>query len=216
MPSPVLTHLRSTAFERLHLRRNPFGELSREERAATAQVEIEDLATFLRGRTKGERRALQLVADHGRGKSTHLIALHARAFPDAPFHQLHARASLPALAASAPLQFVDSIENLGWLGRKRLFARCQNLACTTHRDLSRELRRAGFEVHTRSVGIASVDELLGILQSRIDAASLPTGQAPPLRSSQILQLHARFGDDVRSIEHALYLEYERFRIQETS
>ncbi|QDV05303.1 hypothetical protein Poly30_07990 [Planctomycetes bacterium Poly30] len=211
MPSPILRHLRSSAFERLHLRHNPFGELTRTERAAIACVETGEVASFLAESARGERRALQLIADHGRGKSTLLIALHARVFPDAPFVQLRPGDPVPAFDPGERLHFVDSIENQGWIGRRKLFARCQNLACTTHRDLEHELVRAGFRVLTKRVGIGSFGELLNIARARVESAALPTGRPPAPPYELMLKLHAEFGDDVRSIEHALYHEYERLR-----
>ncbi|MFT5734726.1 MAG: hypothetical protein ACJA2W_001429 [Planctomycetota bacterium] len=211
MTGPLLRHLRASAFERLHLCRNPFGELSREERADAACVETEAAAAFLNDGRRGERRALQFVADHGRGKSTHLIALHARSFPEAPYTQLHEGSPVPEPQPTARVDFIDSIETLRWLERRALYRRCETLACTTHRDLGRELRRAGYEVLTVQVGIQSTHDLSIIAHARLAAASLSTG-SPPSPSEELLgRLHAEFGDDVRSIEHALYAEYEHLR-----
>ena len=223
----ALDSLRASSFERLNLRRNPFGELPREERAAIACADTAGPAAFLRGARQGERRALQLVADHGRGKSSLLMAVHAREFPDAPYTQL--RLGSPVPEGGAPLQFVDSIENLSWLGRRKLYSRCQVLACTTHRDLGGELRRAGFGVVSLNIGIESVDDLSRIVEARISAAALQTkalsavslpdstllsGGSPliPRPSRRRLEdLFEEYGDDVRSIEHALYRDFERAR-----
>ncbi len=118
---------------------------------------------------------------------------------------------MPSACTESHLQFVDSIENLGWLGRRRLYTRCPSLACTTHRDLEPELRRAGYRVLTLQIGIRSAEELHPIIESRMQAAALPTGIPPAPSTDRIQQLFAQHRDDVRSIEAALYLEYERLR-----
>lgn len=216
MTRTALESLRANSFERWSLRRNPFGELPRGERATLACVDTTETAAFLNAAGDRERRALQLVAGHGRGKSTHLIALHARDFPHAPFSKLHLSDAVPGAVPHERIHFVDSIENLSWLGRRKLYSQCPVLACTTHRDLSRELRRAGYHTHSLRVGIRSLDELRPIIAARIDAASLPAaslpGGSPPRPTlTRLEELYQAYGDDVRSIEHALYQDYERLR-----
>ncbi len=211
MTTTALDSLRASSYERISLRRNPFGELPREERAELARVCTAGLAAFIHGAKDVGRRALQLVADHGRGKSTLMIALHAREFPDAPFTQLHLSDPVPSPEPKAPVHFVDSIENLSWLSRRKLYSQCPTLVCTTHRDLSRELRRAGFGVHSVRVGIQSVDELELIVQARLDAATLDAHQSPTPTRARLEELYCIHGDDVRSIEHALYSDYEDLR-----
>ena len=190
-------------------------------RAACACVDLSGLEEFLAG---GPRQALQLVADHGRGKSTLLLALHRRRFASSPYTQLHAGDGPPSIA-SGPVQFIDSVENLSWWTRRRLYRqlarRSVSLACTTHRDLSRELVSAGFEVRTVQIGIRSVDELERIVHGRVRAAQMepvlfedPPACAvePPLPPRERLEaLYRTHGDDVRTIEHHLYLDYQRLK-----
>jgi len=56
---------------RWNLLRNPFGELTRQERAELAVV---DVAIYLAELQAG-RTALHFLGDQGRGKSTHLLAI---------------------------------------------------------------------------------------------------------------------------------------------
>ncbi len=196
----------ATSFDRIHLRWNPFGELDPEERSALACVELGDHGDFLRG----PRRVLQLVADHGRGKSTLLLALHRREFGAVPYTQLHAGDPRPEVGAH-PVDFVDSIENLGFWGRRRMYQRAQSLACTTHRDLSREMRWAGLSVRTIRVGIESRGDLERIVHGRIQYARTGTGEPPALPPSRLAELYAEHRDDVRTIEHQLYLDYQRLK-----
>jgi hypothetical protein len=212
----TLESLRASSFERIALRRNPFGELPREERATLACVETDGPAAFLRGANGTERRALQIVADHGRGKSTLMIALHAREFPEAPFTQLHLSDPVPSPEPKAPIHFVDSIENLSWLGRRKLYSQVPTLACTTHRDLGRELRRAGYGVQTLRVGIQSASALQPMVQARVDAARFGDGSPPTPSHVRLEELYCIHGDDVRSIEQALYSDYEDLRSEAAS
>lgn len=200
----------ATSFDRIHLRWNPFGELDPDERAALACVELGDHGEFLRV----ERRVLQLVADHGRGKSTLLLALHRRDFAGSRYTQLHEGDPAPEMGTGVgahPVDFVDSIENLGFWARRRMYRRVRSLACTTHRDLSREMRRAGLTVRTVRVGIEGLADLERIAAGRIRYARTWTGEPPALPPPRLAELYAEYGDDVRGIEYQLYLDYQRLK-----
>lgn len=196
----------ATSFDRIHLRWNPFGELDPDERAALACVELADHAEFL----SFDRRVLQLVADHGRGKSTLLLALHRREFAGVSYTQLHAGDPAP-LVGGHPVDFVDSIENLGFWARRRMYRGVRSLACTTHRDLSREMRWAGLGVRTVRVGIRGLPDLERIAAGRIQYARSGTGEPPRLSPTRLAELYAEYGDDVRGIEHQLYLDYQALK-----
>ena len=71
-------------FAHLNLRFNPFEELTREERAVTAIVDLDELPEL----HSKDRVAVQFLGEHGRGKSTHLIALHKQ-FKDSLYTQIH-------------------------------------------------------------------------------------------------------------------------------
>lgn len=62
------------AFAHLNLRRNPFGELTIEERAALAVVDLDDAA----GRLRRGGHAVQILGPCGYGKTTQLLALRER------------------------------------------------------------------------------------------------------------------------------------------
>ena len=61
-------------YAKLNLLRNPFGQLSREDRVAAAVV---DLDRWL-PRLNNPKFALQIMGDCGRGKSTHMLSLLAQ------------------------------------------------------------------------------------------------------------------------------------------
>ena len=65
-------------FAHLNLRRNPFGEVAREERPALVVADLEPLLAEI----ADPGRAVQIIGDSGRGKTSLLLALGAR-LPDA-------------------------------------------------------------------------------------------------------------------------------------
>ena len=67
-------------FAHLNLRRNPFGELSLEERGRIAVADLDPLAELL----AGPPFVLQVIGDCGRGKTSLLVGLRSR-FPAAPY-----------------------------------------------------------------------------------------------------------------------------------
>ncbi|MEM8711018.1 MAG: hypothetical protein AAGG01_08705 [Planctomycetota bacterium] len=209
MDSARIDRLRASSFAALGLRCNPFGELDRSDRARVACVSVERFAAHL----KEPRRALQLMGDHGRGKSTHLLALHARHYAECAYDQVHLDSG--PLAPAPGLRFVDSVENVPEKARTRLFRSASGLAITTHRDHTAELRRYGFEVLTARIGIASLADLATIVEARIMHQELDGYSAPRPSRERLAELHADFGDDVRGIEGVLYADYERLRTTRT-
>jgi hypothetical protein len=184
-------------YAHLNLRFNPFREATREERAALAVVDIDDLVPWL----AAPRRVVQFVAPHGHGKSTHLIALHAR-FPGAPFIKIHEgeRAGIPEV----PLVFIDEIELMP--RRRDLWRRSGSFAFGSHRDLGAELR--GLVVRTVVLGEPRLRELV---DRRIEWARRGPGPVPRVSDRTLATLTARHGGDVRAIEAELYDVVQRMR-----
>ncbi len=190
---PVLT----LPYAHLNLRFNPFREATRDERAALAVVDIEELVPWL----AAPRRAVQFVAPHGHGKSTHLIALHAR-FPGAPFIKIFEgdRAETP----DVPLVFIDEIELIR--DRRTLWRRPGSFAFGSHRDLGAELR--GLDVRTI---VLSEPRLREIVERRLEWARRGPGPIPRVTDRTLATLTARHGGDVRAIEAELYDVVQRMR-----
>ena len=202
--------MRSHSYQRLNLRFNPFGELTREQRVELALVNLHGLADFLRE----PRRILQFIADHGRGKTTHLLCLHQQLneLGDWPYAQLYPGES--EQLSHSKSHCIDSIENLSFWRRWQVYRRYRSLAVTTHRDLSREMRWAGLQVKTVMVGLASRDstQLARIFNRRVEFARLSENLELPLVSElRVTQLQQQFGDDIRAMEHQLYEEYYQLR-----
>lgn len=192
----ILNKHLSPAFLHLNLAYNPFGELNKPQRQQLACVDLKHLLPLF----KTQRFALQFNADHGRGKTTHLLALHAL-FPDAPYIKLHID-DKPAIPR-APLVFIDSIEHLGFFKRLQVFTRCQQLVFTTHKDLAWQARCTGLALHNEQVSI-SLCQLHQALNKRIEFARLSDGVIPEISLDCVKQLKRQYGDDVRAMEAFLY------------
>lgn len=187
---------------------NPFGEV---EHAAwrdliATQVDLDDLAR----RLESPDFVVTLRGESGRGKSTHLRALHAR-FADLPFTYLPPQASPLTHIPRAKVVFVDEVERLGRWQRRRLFRRRSALALACHGDLSDELARAGRE-HV-DLEIAGLDEarLVALVRKRIERARRDGNPGFHVARQQLCALLDRYGDDLRAINHALYERVEATR-----
>jgi len=188
----------SLPFSHLNLRRNPFGELDLSAWAELAVVDVDRLVPRLR--EPGS--AVQLTGDKGRGKTTHMLAI-MRHFPGAVYVHVGEN-ERPRILHGHPL-FVDEIQRLPRRTRRRIFRRPVSLCLGTHEDLSSELARAGFEVHTLEVGGAlDAGRLRRILNRRIEAARRGSGPLPQVRIQTAQALIDRFGDDVRAIQWQVY------------
>jgi hypothetical protein len=189
-------------FAQLNLRYNPFGELEHETLVELAVVDLAAFAELLRS----PRQALQFVGDHGRGKTTRLRVLHA-AYAASPYKQFYPQSPEPSFASAAQY-FIDSIDYLSRRARRRLYAAADSFAATTHSDLSAEFANAGYTV--TSVQVSGVDRqtLAEIIQRRIEHARRALGPLPAVEPAEIDALIARFGDDLRAIEEALYEHFQ--------
>jgi hypothetical protein len=184
-------------YGRLNLRYNPFGELEPEERAALAVV---DLAALLE-RLRRPPFVAQFLGEAGRGKTTHLLALRGH-FPEAVY--VHVGEGERPVLPEAGVLFVDETQRLTPRARLRLFRRARVLALGTHEDHSAELSRAGVPFQTLEVGGVDLGRLERIVQARLQAARRGPGPLPQVPRRSLEALVARFGDDVRAIEHELY------------
>jgi hypothetical protein len=193
------------AFSHLNLCRNPFGELDLPERQGIAVTHATDFVDSLA--LPGF--ALQFIGDKGRGKTSNLLALR-RCFPSAPYVHI-GEGETPGIPRGIPL-FIDEAQRLPWRMRKTLFMRKTSFVLATHRNLGRELRRAGFSVHTLHPGRAlTPDDLADMFHRRIEHVRRGPGPVPAIRNRTVRELMTRYGDDVRRMEGDLY---ERFQSME--
>ena len=186
-------------YARLNLRWNPFSEPAPADRPALVVGDVSELVA----RLGAGRVCLQLRGGHGRGKTSRLLALHARL--GAPYIRLRDEAALPA----APVLLLDEGELL-WRRPWWRLRSCRALAVSTHRPLG-WLRGLGFRVETVEVGGLDAAGLSALAARRLSWARRGPGPLPQVPPRTIAALLARHGSDVRAIEAALYDGVERLR-----
>lgn len=186
------------AFGRLNLRRNPFGEPRPGERPALAVVDIE---RFVPRIERGDF-VVQFIGEQGRGKSTHMRALHAH-FPDVPYIYI-GEGERPHIPVGAPRLFLDETQRVGWWTRRKLWRSGAGLAIATHQDHRREFEAAGIAYEVVEVGGLDAEKLRAILERRIEWARRGEGDVPWFEDEDVEALLDRFGDDIRGIERYLY------------
>ncbi len=215
-------------YARLHLFRNPFGELSVAERARLAVVDIE---THLEWLDHASSAALQVIGPCGHGKSTHLRAIQyawaARAGAEAlpAFVYFPEEGDQPALPRSRPL-FIDEAQRMNWWRRRQMLSGNGPLVIGTHCDLSRALQAAGFQLRTIDLDQPMPPERIKeILNRRIESSRVhPTEEldddhvASPgflsgLTLADVVALQDRFGSNIRQMEEHLYIRFQRFALK---
>lgn len=205
-------------FARQALYRNPFGELTRQERADLALVDVEScLAKF-----EKPQFVLQIIGPCGHGKTTHLLAieraLQNRGLPcDYVYFPEDGRR--PAVPKIRPL-LVDEAQRVGWWRMRKLLTRPGPLVLGTHIDLTARFERAGFSVQTIDLSVGrSTEQLQAILNSRIESSRMPPtvdelqqgreGHPLCMSMDQVVELENRFGSNIRLIEQHLYEVFQR-------
>lgn len=184
---------------RWNLCRNPFGELSKQERAEVAVVDTESIAS----RARKPHHAVQLIGDCGRGKTTRMLAL-MRVLPEASYAYLPEDGPCPAIAIGDPI-LIDEAQRLSRSVRNSIFSTGLPLVLATHRNLERSLRRHGYTVVTEQIGNGNTPELVQeLLNRRIEASRLQAGPVPSVSLEVAQRMVARFKSDVRAIESHLY------------
>lgn len=201
---PMTISSRVSPYARLNLRRNPFGELTREERADMAVVLIERWLPLLRD----PRTAVQFIGPCGHGKTTHLLAIE-RGLPGATYIYLPEVGVRPIIPIWRPL-LIDEAQRLSYWQRRRVFKLGGPLVLGTHEDLTSPLRRHGLKVTTVEVAAdQSPQRLKNILNRRIEASRLSdSSEVPSISLDHVLALQTKFGSDIRRMEHYLYDHFQ--------
>jgi len=191
-------------YARWNLRRNPFGELTRGERAELAVVDVHPWGEALRRSDV----ALQFVGPCGHGKTTHLLAI-ARHLRDARYIYLPPGEPVPPLPAERPL-IIDEAQRLPWRSRRAVLRLGGPLILGTHRDMRLWLRWFGFHVITVRVDADRTPEhLQQVLNRRIESSRIDERPTPTISLQECDTLRRRFGGNLRAIERHLYDEFQR-------
>jgi len=188
----------SLPFAHLNLRRNPFGELPLADWAPLADVDVQEFDEIL----AEPGAAVQFVGEKGNGKTTHLLAIQAR-IPDAVYVHFPEgqKAKIPA---GNPI-LIDEAQRMTRWQQWAVFRSDRSLVLGTHRDFTREMKRAGRRVKTVAVHERmSPERLTRIVQNRIEWVRREPGPVPELSCETADRLLVRFGPDVRRIFFELY------------
>ena len=192
----------SLAFQQLNLRWNPFGAPDRQDAARLAVVEVASLVP----RLKQPGFAVQYLGEAGRGKSTHLLALHEY-FPDAPYLRFPEGVKPPPIPR-LPLLFLDETQRLPLRLRREIFARRVSYAIGTHEDHSAELKRSGIETVSITLHGLAPERLAQIVARRIEWARRGPGSLPQVSAARLRELIGEYGDDIAGILARLYEEFQ--------
>lgn len=187
------------SFAALGLRRNPFGEVPADERAALCVQQFDVVAAA--ARLQNTKHALQLMGPEGSGKSTHLYALQ-RCFSACPVSYVPEgkRVALPAAA----VVFVDESQRLSRWSRFWLFRRKAAVVLATHRCHAAELRAAGRTVETHRLRGLDIEALGTFVAGRLAWAERPSGARVVVSEELLGELHRAHGHDVRAAGDVLY------------
>ena len=198
------TKLAWLPWSRFNLHRNPFGELTRQERAELAVVNVDHIVALLNENMK----AVQFIGACGRGKTTRMLKLKMQ-FPEASYAYVPEDPPCPAIEVGSPV-LIDEAQRLSRAARHCVFASGYPLVLATHQDLSRSLRKYGYTVHTEQIGEGNSPELVRqLLNRRIEASRLSDGPIPELSLEDAERLVGDFGSDIRGIENRLYERFQR-------
>lgn len=192
----------SLAFETLNLRWNPFGEPVSDDIVRLAVVDIEPYVEQLRK----PGFAIQYRGESGRGKSTHLLALH-HFFSDMPYLRFSENAKIPRIPY-APVLFLDETQRLPPSLRRRIFSRKASFAIGSHEDHSNELAGTVAELVSIELKGLTYEHLMQIVQRRIEWARRGPGPLPNVPASRLTQLINEYGDDLSAILASLYEEFQ--------
>lgn len=192
----------SLAFEQLNLRWNPFGEPAPEDIANLAVVDVETHVE----RLSRPGFAVQYLGEAGRGKSTHLIALH-QFFPAMPYLKFPENTRIPRIPR-APVLFLDEAQRLPAGLRRRIFSRKGSFVIGTHEDHSLELARAGIDMLSIHLSGITAERLAQIIERRLEWARRGPGPLPHLSASKIIELIEAYDDNLSAILGCLYEEFQ--------
>ena len=185
-------------YSQLNLTRNPFGELSTDERIRVACLRSEEMMDFL----KQPKSCLQFLGEKGRGKTTHLLFLRRKLKAGSYVHyEEHGKTTVP----DDTILILDEFQRLGRTKRRQAYRKANTLLLGTHQDYSHEIQRAGFKVKTIHVPIRlTATWLCEIAQKRIEEFRRNDGRIPHLRIQEAEALLSDYGSNLRSIFSHLY------------
>ena len=166
--------------------------------ASLADVDVQEFDGFL----SKPGATVQFVGEKGNGKTTHLLAIQDR-IPESVYVHFP-EGEKTEIPVGNPL-LIDEAQRMTRWQQWKVFRSGISLVLGTHRDFTRELKRAGRRVKTVAVyERMSASRLVRIIQARIEWVRRDAGPVPELSHETADRLLTRFGPDVRRIFYELY------------
>ena len=190
-------------FANLNLLRNPFGELTSEDRIAASVIDYSKIEPFL----NQPHVALQFWGECGHGKTTHLLALsqHVKSAQYIYLPEDEKCPPIPERVEPNQTLLIDEAQRLPFWIRRKVFKQGGPLIIGTHRDFRSTLKRFGYVVHGVSFeNQLSAIRLQTILNRRIELARFREGLLPLIGLQESQRLCDRFGDNIRAVEGVLF------------
>lgn len=191
------------AYADLNLERNPFGALTREQRARIAVFDVDERIEQMRS-----GKAVVFVGGHGRGKSIRLQAL-ARRFEGAEYRRVHRDEAWPNPEGRGPL-LVDEIQFLDRKRRRRLWRVTRPVAVASHEAWEEEMAVEGRESVTVDLDQPlELEDLAAFLRRRIELCRRRPGPIPTLSGEALRRLRENYGSNHRGMQDHLYEVFHR-------
>ncbi|MCA9148928.1 MAG: hypothetical protein KDA92_06510 [Planctomycetales bacterium] len=213
--TPVATAASPSPYAVVGFWRNPFGELTRDERVRLAVVEAGPLLHYLHTTktvTPARVPALQFLGDCGYGKTTNLLVLESL-LPGARRVYYPETGPRPKLPLDSPVLIVDEAQRMGWWRRREMLKYHGPLVIGTHKDLTACLVQNGFAVWTIDVAQSKPSHVVAdALNRRIAASLLDVETLPTYRIEDALagRLNERFSGNLRRMEAFLYDAFQSY------
>lgn len=187
---------------------NPFGGLTPAEvkKMIVPKFDLDEMAEQVNSKVFD---AIQFVGNHGRGKTTHLIALH-EVFKEAPIHFLTKQDNHFNLGVEE-LIFIDSIGHLSIPKRIQLWKnKNHRFVFTTHISRNFELNCFGRKLKSYRFSGIDTQAIEEIIRKRLEFIDLKNQDD---LFEKIPKLIKRHGGDIRAIMFHMYeaLEHNYFR-----
>ena len=192
-------------FPEWNLWRNPFGELTTEERGRLAVCDLSaEVAWLQTASAVGAWRVLQFRGPCGHGKSSHLHAL-TRQLAGACYLYIPPEPPWPQVPRDG-LLIVDEADRIPWRLRRKTIGSRRLCAVGVHQCLKQELAVRGAEVRDVKVLLAgSAEKVASIFNRRIEASIADRSKPyPKVEEGFARELIRRYGDDIRAMERYLY------------
>ena len=185
-------------FAHLNLRKNPFGAVTPKKQGQLAVVDIDEHIEYL----EKPGRVLQFVGAHGRGKTTHLLAINQRLETAWYFRASRQEGSLEV--PDRAVIIADEVQFLSRRQQRGLFRPDRSYVVSTHDALDGLYEERGLQWKTIELTGLAPDKLVTIADRRIEAVRRESGPIPRLTKKTADALIEYHGDDLRSIEEHLY------------